>query len=153
MGAKSSLHDKKGTGVTTPKDPYWRSVASGKTNDLEEMAKRGEWNKDRYRIWFFAACTSLNYLDEIRNGVLPAEMTRQNLDVLGTTKSIPIAVSITPLTALIEGLMTAQTMEQVVREMQNRLDKVMVAGNATAKQIKQAGNSFFREGAGDNPTQ
>ena len=54
-------------------------------NDLEEMSKTGKFDKEKYRVWFFGACTSLAYFDELRGGILPESVDRSNLDLLGTT--------------------------------------------------------------------
>ncbi len=156
IGAHSSLHDRPETSVRTPRDPYWRSVESERTNTLEEMTASGAWDENRYRVWLFYACTSLNYQDELRGGLLPPSMNRENLDIFGTNKSVPIVAGLEPTFAMIEGILNAQTMEQIVRAMQQRMEDALRAQpNVAPAHVRQAlreySDAFYREGAGDNP--
>jgi peptidoglycan hydrolase-like protein with peptidoglycan-binding domain len=156
IGAHSRLHDRRDTSVRTPRDPYWRTIESERTNTLEEMTDRGAWDENRYRVWLFYACTSLNYQDELRGGLLPPSMNRENLDIFGTNKSVPIAAGLEPTFAMIEGILNAQTMEQIVAAMQQRMEDALRAQpNVTQPQLRDAlreyRDAFYREGAGDNP--
>ena len=155
IGAHSKLHDKKDSSVKTPTDPYWKSVSSPKVNTLEQLKESGSWDEKKYRIWLFYACSSYNYLDEFRGGLLPANMNRKNLDIFGTNLAVPIAGRLRPTFAMIEGIMAGQTMEQIVRSMQQNLEEALKADpSATPAVLKTAlktfKNSFFREGAADN---
>ncbi|MCS6940111.1 MAG: DUF4157 domain-containing protein [Roseiflexaceae bacterium] len=157
IGAHSRLHDRPDTSVRTPRDPYWRTIESERTNTLEEMTDRGAWDEHRYRVWLFYACTSLNYQDELRGGLLPPGMNRENLDIFGTNKAVPIAAGLEPTFAMIEGILHAQTMEQIVNAMQQRMEDALRAQpNVTSPQLRAAlreyRDAFYREGAGDNPT-
>ncbi|MGB9750789.1 eCIS core domain-containing protein [Roseiflexus castenholzii] len=157
IGAHSRLHDQPNTSVRTPRDPYWREINSERTNTLEEMTNRGAWDEQRYRVWLFYACTSLNYQDELRGGLLPPSMNRENLDIFGTNKAVPIAAGLEPTFAMIEGILNAQTMEQIVRAMQQRMEDALRAyPNLTSPQLRAAlreySDAFYREGAADNPT-
>lgn len=130
-----------------------------KKNDLEAMKAAGSWDAEKYRVWFFNACSSMAYFDELRGGLLPEKMDRHNLDLFGTTQSVPIAAGLTPVLANLEGILEAQTMEQIVQRMQTSMldafrKKLKELGRtdaqieASAKEY--AGGAFLREGAGDN---
>ena len=47
---------------------------------LVEMVSSGDFDPDRYRLLFFQACTTIAYLDEIRDQMGGPE----NIDVIGT---------------------------------------------------------------------
>jgi hypothetical protein len=116
------------------------------------MTNNNEWDQNRYRVWFFAACTSLNYLDEMRNGLLPTGMTSQNTDIFGTNNSIPIAGGIAPITGLLEGILHAETMEQIVVRIQRSSDENIrrVLGADADSALRDNHNAYFVDGAGDN---
>jgi hypothetical protein len=70
IGVNSSLHDGKHAGIKEGHSPEKNKSLKGKTNDLEEMSKAGKFDDKAYRIWMFNACTSKEYLDEIRGGLV-----------------------------------------------------------------------------------
>jgi hypothetical protein len=120
------------------------------------MTDRGAWDENRYRVWLFYACTSLNYQDELRGGLLPPSMNRENLDIFGTNKSVPIAAGLEPTFAMIEGILNAQTMEQIVAAMQQRMEDALraqpdVTPPELRDMLREYRDAFYREGAGDNP--
>jgi peptidoglycan hydrolase-like protein with peptidoglycan-binding domain len=89
-----------------------------RVNDLEAMTAAGRFDQERYRVWFFNACRSIAYLDEIRGGILPESVNRSSLDVFATTRSIPILSGTGPSFAMLDGVLQAQTMEEIVRMME-----------------------------------
>lgn len=128
-----------------------------KKNDLEAM--RANWDPEKYRVWMFNACTSIAYFDELRGGLLPEKMDTHNLDLFGTNTEVPIAAGLAPVFANLEGILAAETMEQIVRNMQTASLAAMRAVLAKAGydekkadkvMAKYAKNMFEREGAGDN---
>jgi hypothetical protein len=129
-----------------------------KKNDLEAM--KDKWDPEKYRVWFFNACSSIAYMDELRGGLLPEKMDRHTLDLFGTTQSVPIAAGLSPIFANLEGILTGQTMEEIVRRMQaatmGALKKALDDAGYTEERQKKVlgeykGDLFLREGAGDNP--
>lgn len=158
IGVNSALH--KSGRVTSPDAVAQSHYVVGKKNDLEAMKEAGAWNEEKYRVWFFAACSSIAYIDELRGGLLPEKMDRHNLDVFGTTQSIPIAAGLTPVFSNLEGILAAETMEQIVDRMQTSsleaFRKKVEASDLSEARKKAAikeysGQMFLREGAGDNP--
>ena len=131
----------------------------GKKNDLEAM--KDNWDPEKYRVWLFAACSSIAYMDELRGGLLPEKMDRHNLDLFGTTQSIPIAGGLAPIWANLEGILEAQTMETIVERMRkSSIDALrkhveaatdMSATEKAAVLKEYGGQLYMREGAGDNP--
>ena len=158
LGRESSQHDRRGTGITTPRDPYHRSVSSDRTNDFETMTNNGEWDTDRYRVWFFSACTTLNYMDEIRNGLLPQEMGRENLDVFGSDKVTPLIASAEMAITFIQGILGTVTAEQMVDNL-NQSTRSTILNHPQFGDLSQRdqqstldefNNPYFVEGVGDN---
>lgn len=158
IGVNSALH--KAGRVVAPTAVEQSHYVVGKKNDLEAMTNAGAWDQEKYRVWFFAACSSIAYVDEIRGGLLPEKMDRHNLDIFGTTQTIPIAGGMAPVFAQLEGILAADTMEQIVERMQtSTLDafkKMLAAHPDVAEDVKAralkeySGQMFMREGAGDN---
>jgi hypothetical protein len=148
------LHDRRDTSVRTPRDPYWRSVESERTNTLEEMTDRGAWDENRYRVWLFYAWHLASTIRmNCARGLLPPSMNRENLDIFGTNKSVPIAAGLEPTFAMIEGILNAQTMEQIVAAMQQRMEDALRAQpDVTPPQLRdmlrEYRDAFYREGAG-----
>jgi len=149
MGVNSALHE--AGRVKTPTDPEHTEAVRNPVNNLEEMTEKGEWDEEKYRVWFFNACTTLAYMDELRGGLLPEEMNRRNLDLFGTTQAVPSIVGIHTSLALIEGILKAETMEQISRSMSERSAEVLRAAGVAEPSIRRARDAYFREGAGDNP--
>lgn len=129
-----------------------------RTFQFKRLDKGGYQNvAQRYRVWLFYACTSLNYQDELRGGLLPPGINRENLDIFGTNKAVPIAAGLEPTFAMIEGILQAQTMEQIVRVMQQRMEDALRAHPDVMPAhfqhvLREYRDAFYREGAGDNPT-
>jgi hypothetical protein len=99
-------------------------------------------------------------MDELRGGLLPEKMDRHNLDLFGTTRSIPIAAGLAPVFSNLEGILAAETMEQIVERMRTSsfeaFRKKIEASDLSADRkegaLKTYGGQWFnREGAGDNP--
>jgi hypothetical protein len=158
IGVNSALH--KAGRLVSPTAVEQSHYVVGKKNDLEEMKAADKWDKDKYRVWFFAACSSIAYVDELRGGLLPEKMDRHNLDIFGTIHTIPIAAGLTPVFSNLEGILAAETMEQIVDRMQRssleafrkRLDETKLSDERKAAAMKEySGQMFMREGAGDNP--
>jgi len=128
-----------------------------KKNDLEAM--KDSWDPEKYRVWFFNACTSLAYFDELRGGLLPEKMDRHNLDLFGTNEEVPIAAGLSTVFANLEGILNGETMEQIVLNMQSGMLAALRQylkdkgwdEKRTDKALSQfTHNLFEREGAGDN---
>lgn len=157
IGVNSALHK---AGRLVQPDAVARShYVIGKKNDLEELKIENKWDAEKYRVWFFAACSSIAYVDELRGGLLPDKMDRHNLDIFGTTQSIPIAAGLTPVFSNLEGILAAETMEQIVDRMQRssldafrlKVEESDLSDKQKAAAIKTySGQMFMREGAGDN---
>jgi peptidoglycan hydrolase-like protein with peptidoglycan-binding domain len=127
-----------------------------KKNDLEQMTKSGSFDKEKYRIWLFEACTTIAYFDELRGGILPEPVDRVNLDLLGTRMPAPLITEMASSLALLDGILAAKTIEQITGSMdQAGADVARVMTDVTdaerADLIKMTKNLHVHEGAGDNP--
>jgi peptidoglycan hydrolase-like protein with peptidoglycan-binding domain len=127
-------------------------------NDLEQMTKSGKFDKDKYRIWFFGACTSLAYFDELRGGLLPESVDRSNLDLLGTRHENPTRASIPETLALLDGILASHTIEQIGAAMEqagidaiNAITDPRFKPHMRAELLGYMKNLIAHEGAGDNP--
>jgi len=146
FGAHSKLHNQPGSNVTTPKDPYWKHVKSSATNDLEQMREKAVWDQNKYRVWMFYACTTLNYQDEFRSDLLPPGMDRRNLDIFGTTRKVPVIAGLLPVFAFIESILAGSSMEQTILSMQKSMEERL-----SPRSRARFRDAFYREGTADNP--
>ena len=91
-------------------------------------------------------------------------MTRHNLDVFGTTMRTPILAGIVSITSFIEGILNAQTMEEIARTInRNTLTEtrreVLVRDPGLTQAVLdgqmspyESGPMIFVDGAADNQT-
>ena len=157
IGINSALHAA-GRAIPTAK-VYQSHYVTDKVNDLEEMSKAGKFDKEKYRVWFFGACTSLAYFDELRGGILPESVDRSNLDLLGTSHEMPKVASVAGTIALLDGILASQTIEQIAAAMMQRGSEAIDAveekpGYTKADKAELQGymkNLIVHEGVGDNP--
>ena len=109
IGVNSALHK---TGkLTKGSKPKVNRALVGRANDLEAMSKAGRFDPKLYQIWFFNACTTIHYLDEIRGGLVKGK-NRTNLRVVGTTRPISIDALL-----FIDGILKQQSMSQILRRL------------------------------------
>jgi hypothetical protein len=127
-------------------------------NDLERMTQSGQFDKEQYRIWFFNACTTLAYFDELRGGILPGNMNRQNLDLVGTQTPMPLVSEMPATLAMLDGILAADTMESIVRSMTRaaiavieKIPESQLSGKQRQEVMDWARGAVMKEGSGDNP--
>jgi hypothetical protein len=120
-------------------------VALDEEHDLMDMVRSGDFDPERYRVLFFHACTSLAYLDEIRDQIGGPE----NVDVVGTRRSVNFspredAIGVPEAQRFLEGILAAESMESILAamdEIQHSLYSVRVP----------RGGLYASSGLGDNP--
>jgi peptidoglycan hydrolase-like protein with peptidoglycan-binding domain len=154
IGVNSALH-KAGRAVSPTKVEQSHYVVE-KKNDLEEMSKSGAFDKEKYRVWLFSACTTIAYFDELRGGILPDTIDRTNLDLIGTRKPAPLITEMASSLAMLDGILGAMTIEQITDSMDRAGENVANAltdiSDADRRDlIKMTKQLNVHEGAGDNP--
>jgi hypothetical protein len=107
------------------------------------MVGSADFDPDRYRVLFMHACTSLAYLDELREHVGGTE----NLDVVATRRpshftTVESRVAVAEIQRFLEGILAMESIESVVAG----LDEVQ-RGMAPLPR----GGIFSSSGFGDNP--
>lgn len=118
-------------------------VAIDEEHDLLDMVGSGDFDPDRYRVLFMHACTSLAYLDELREHVGGTE----NLDIVATRRpsrftTVESRVAVAEIQRFLEGILAMESIESVVAG----LDEVQ-RGMAPLPR----GGIFSSSGFGDNP--
>lgn len=159
IGVGSALH-KAGKLKRPPgKDSSWyyghqkmKKVLDRRKNDLEEMQKEGKLDPKKYQVWFFNACATLHYLDELRSPALAGSKDRKNLDIIGTRNSIYTHASLEVAKAFITSILNSETLDQMMANMQGSLDRWVDEKTAEGANLISQANMFFREGFGDNPS-
>jgi hypothetical protein len=123
-------------------------VAIDEEHDLVDMVNSGNFNADRYRVLFFNACTSLAYLDEIREQVGGT----QNVDVVATRRPSMFTtresgVSVTEIQRFLEGILAAESVESVIAGLD---DAQRQMHQGSGHRFPSEG-IFSSSGMGDNP--
>jgi len=154
IGVASALHDA-GRAIAPSKVEQSHYVFE-KKNDLEAMTKAGAFDKEKYRVWLFEACTTIAFFDELRGGILPDQVDRSNLDLLGTRKPAPLVTEMASSLAMLDGILAGKTIEGVTAAMDAAGDDVKTAitslNAADHAELKRMTTSLHvHEGAGDNP--
>jgi peptidoglycan hydrolase-like protein with peptidoglycan-binding domain len=154
IGVNSALH-KAGRAIAPTKVEQSHYVVE-KKNDLEEMSKSGAFDKEKYRVWLFEACTTIAYFDELRGGILPDTIDRTNLDLIGTRKPAPLITEMASSLAMLDGMLGAKTIEQITDSMDKAGENVANAltdvSDADRRElIRMTKQLNVHEGAGDNP--
>ncbi len=109
------------------KTPFYNhaQIPKNQQNDLEAMSKSKQFRGGMYRAWFFNACSSVNYLDEVRGRWLKQKfqgslvrdengnrISENNLLFFGTRHSIR-----TDALPLLKELIEFHSMEQIIKAM------------------------------------
>ncbi|MEA2675508.1 MAG: hypothetical protein QOI92_2700, partial [Chloroflexota bacterium] len=118
--------------------------------------KSGAFDKEKYRIWLFEACTTIAYFDELRGGILPDPVDRTNLDLMGTRIPAPLITEMQSSLAMLDGILAAKTIEAITASMDKAgADTAKAMTDVTDKEradlINMTKNLHVHEGAGDNP--
>jgi len=122
-------------------------VAIDEEHDLLEMTQSGELDTDRYRVLFFNACTSLAYLDEIREHIGSPE----NVDVIATRRpsmfsTLESGVGLEETQRFLEGVFTSESVESVIGGL-NEIQRQRHGASASFPR----GGVYASSGMGDNP--
>ena len=156
IGINSALHDAK-RAVPTSKIEQAHYVV-GKENDLDQMTRDHKFDKEKYRVWLFEACTTIAYFDELRGGILPDVIDRANLDLMGTRTPAPLDTEMASSLAMIDGILSAQTIEQITEAMDaagavaaRAVDRKGVTEADRQEMVQYTKGLNVHEGAGDNP--
>lgn len=132
IGVNSALHKrgklKKGYNAAMNK------VLQKRKNDLEQLSKAGKFNAKQYQVWFLDACSTINYLDEIRGGLVKGK-DRKNLRVFGTRDLVwgdPLPI--------LKGILEMKTMEEIIIMKQKSQEKLKASYGVKSKK-----NLFFAD--------
>ncbi len=113
IGVNSALHKagKLKKGYSAEVNGYLK----GKANDLERLSKAGKFDNSQYQVWFLNACSTINYMDEIRGGLVTDakgnKKSKDKLRVMGTNQSVsPGSAGV-----ILKGILEMQTMEEIMK--------------------------------------
>lgn len=131
---------------TTVEEARHHGVAIDEENDLLEMTRSGDFDPNRYRVLFFDACTSLAYLDEIREHVGNPE----NADVIATRRpsmfsTLDSALGLQETQRFLEGIFASGSIESVLTGL-NEIQRQRHGSTPFPR-----GGVFTSSGFGDNP--
>jgi hypothetical protein len=114
IGVNSALH--KAGKLKAGYDAHMNEILKGQANDLEAMSKGGKIDPNTYQVWFFNACSTINYLDEVRNGLVTDKAgktkSKANLRFVGTNYSI-----YSNAVKIVEAIVNMKSMEEIIRIM------------------------------------
>lgn len=121
-------------------------VAIDEENDLTEMVNSGDFDRERYRVLFLNACTSMAYLDELRSEV----GGQRNLDVVGTRRPSAFSIEEAKISAaeiqvFLAGVLAGSTVQDIVTALdQSQIDRF-------GRHVVDRRGLFTMSGVGDNP--
>jgi Domain of unknown function (DUF4157) len=111
IGVNSALH--KAGKLTPGYNAHMNKILEGYGNDLEAMSKAGKFDPDKYQVWFFNACSSINYLDEVRKGLVTAKSgkikSKANLRFVGTRYSVS-----SDAMKIVDSILKMKTMDEII---------------------------------------
>jgi hypothetical protein len=111
IGVNSALH--KAGKLTAGYNAHMNKILEGYGNDLEAMSKAGKIDPDKYQVWFFNACSSINYLDEVRQGLVTDKSgkikSKANLRFVGTRHSVS-----SDALKIVDAILKMKTMDQII---------------------------------------
>lgn len=112
------------------------------------MTRSGDFDPERYRVLFFNACTSLAYLDEIREHMGGPG----NIDVVATRRpsmftTVESEVGLPETQRFLEGIFKSESVESVI----NGLNDIQRQRHGRSARLP-AGGVYSGSGFGDNPT-
>jgi hypothetical protein len=114
IGVNSALH--RAGKLSKGYDAHMNKILEGYSNDLEAMSKAGKIDPDKYQVWFFNACSTIHYLDEIREGLVTGKSgkikPKANLRFMGTKKSI-----YSDAIEIVDSILKMKTMDQIINIM------------------------------------
>jgi hypothetical protein len=131
---------------TTVDEARRHGVALDEEHDLLDMVNGGRFDPDRYRVLFFQACTSLAYLDEVREHVGGPE----NVDVVATRRPSTFSrleseVGEEEVQRFLQGILDAESVESMIAAM-NEIQRRGYGGRGFPR-----GGLYSSSGLGDNP--
>jgi hypothetical protein len=97
-------------------DKHMNEIIKDSKNDLKGMSKDDKFDLKSYQAWFFNACSSKDYKDEIRGGYVANKSGEKkksdNLRFMGTTHTI-----VSDAVPLLKGIIEMKTMDQIIKIM------------------------------------
>jgi peptidoglycan hydrolase-like protein with peptidoglycan-binding domain len=120
-------------------------------NDLEQMTAGGQLDPEKYQVWFFNACTTLHYLDELRSEEIMGEKGRESLDIFGTLRPSYLDDEIKAAKAFILSVLRVDNLDELMASLHNANEEW--AGEAEAAGYDKEQDFYFHEGFGDNPVE
>ncbi len=115
---------------------HMRSIVDGRQNDLERISNNGEFNADQYQVMALNGCSTTNYLDEMRGGLMAGKDT-SNLDLIATRDAVSASTSSAVIISFISGLLQQTDADAIVRDMGSH---------------EGGPNKYFADGLTDNAT-
>lgn len=133
---------------TSVEEARRHDVAVDEEHDLIDMVNSGDFDPDRYRVLFFNACTSIAYLDEIREQIGGPE----NVDVVGTRRpdifsTLEPEVGIPEVQRFLQGIFDAESVESILAA----LDEMQRTMYSRSGNLFPRGGLYSSSGLGDNP--
>ncbi|MFT7621484.1 MAG: hypothetical protein ACI9WU_000647 [Myxococcota bacterium] len=93
-----------------------RDVTKGQQNDLEQMSANGEFQSDLYQVMALNGCSTANYMDEMRGGLMKGKDTT-NLDMIGTRGVVNTSTSGRVVISFLAGMLRQSSADRIVQDM------------------------------------
>jgi len=141
IGVNSALH--KAGKLTSGYDSDMNKILEKQANDLEKMSKEGKIDPNTYQIWFFNACSSIQYMDEVRKGLVTDKKgntkSTANLRFAGTKHTIQ-----SDAVEIVRAIVNMKSMDEIISIMDTREKKTVEENNKLTPNKKEPiRNSYF----------
>lgn len=97
-------------------DQHMNEILKDNKNDLKEMSKAGKFDMNSYQLWFFNACSSQNYMDEVRGDHVTDKSgnkkSQANLRFIGSKDTIH-----TDALPMLKSIIEMKNMEEILKTM------------------------------------
>jgi hypothetical protein len=151
IGAYSSLHK---TGKTQlPEVRVSSRVMVHEKNALETLQKDNNWKTGHYRLWFFNACNSQFYTDEIRSPLLPATVrSSKKMDLLVTEGLVALYAGAATTSFYLDHIFKGGDLESLPEKLFNIQKETLIKSKQYFDHVIETYNAVYSwQGIHDNP--
>jgi hypothetical protein len=151
IGAYSELH--RAGKVNLPEVRVSSRVMVTEKNALEASLKEDVWKSEHYRLWFFNACNSQFYGDELRSPLLPANIrSTKNMDLLLSEGLVALYAGSATTICYMETIFKGSDMESLPEKLYNVQQETLIQSKQYYDNVIESYNAVYKwQGIQDNP--
>jgi hypothetical protein len=151
IGAYSNLHK---TGkAQLPEVRVSPRVMVHEKNAFESLQKENNWKTDHYRLWFFNACNSQFYSDEIRSSLVPLNVrSTKKTDLLVTEGLVALYAGSATTSFYLDHIFKGGDLESLPEKLFNVQKETLIKSKQYFDHVIETYNAVYTwQGIHDNP--